>query len=211
MKNILFISLAMVLISLSACKKDKQEPMLIFKYTFDENGERLNNFGNPATIPAGNAAQTPDFQKLGIHSIELINYVVSLPTENTVLYKGETKEVNGVSGIDFSAEKIVSEGEVLVKIPIKDITPGTYNYLRNSLGYQNYKINFLYADSTLGNLNLVGNIASFVGYRTYITNFDLAGQNIDVNDMKDQGYFAFHIASPFPFTQTGSSTFYYGF
>lgn len=202
----LTIAIVAALILLSSCKdKDESEPMLIFKYTFDENGERLDNFGQPATIPAGNAAQTPDFHKLGVHSIELINYVVSLPTTSTVIYKGESVTVNGETAIDFDKQKMVADGEILVKIPIKDIEPGKYTYLRNSLGYQNYNIDFIYNDPTYGLFELNGEFASFVGFRTYIKNYTVGGETVTVNDNKMQGYWGFHVSEPVPTTLTGQS------
>ncbi|MCB9256171.1 MAG: hypothetical protein H6579_03480 [Chitinophagales bacterium] len=196
-----------ILSTMLACKKEEStsEPKLIFKYTFDENGERQDNFGESASIPAGNAAQTPEFSSLGVHSIELINYVVSLPTTSTVIYKGAEKTAGGQTGIDFDLEKLVSEGDVLVEIPIKNITPGTYTYLRNSLGYQNYKIDFLYNDPNFGAFNLQGDIASFVGYRTFISDFTVGGTTINVDSIVSQGFWAFHIEDPLPYTHVGQA------
>lgn len=194
-----------LMVGLSSCNKEEDGAYLVFKYTFDENGERLDNFGSPATLPIGHATQTPKFNELGVHSIELIDYVLSFPTNSTVVYKGEEKSVNGEVGIDFDLERIVREGEVLVKIPIKDITPGTYTYLRNSLGYQNYNIDFIFNEPTIGTLNLNAEIASFVGFKTFISNFSVGGASIDVNDIVNQGYWAFHIDQPFAITETGQA------
>ena len=206
--RITFLLLSM-LVLFGACTKEKEEtptgPYLIFKYTFDENGVRQDNFGDPAVVPSGHATQTPDFHKLGIHSIELIDYVLSFPTSSTVIYKGEEKSHNGEVGIDFSKEKIVEDGEVLVKIPISSITPGTYTYLRNSLGYQNYTIDFIYNDPTLGTLNLNAEMASFVGFKTYISDFNVGGATVNVNGIVDQGYWAYHIAQPVALTETGQA------
>jgi hypothetical protein len=199
---ILFLGVSLTLLS---CKKDEEEAMLIFEYTFDEQGTREDNFGNPSNIPSGNAAQTPDFNLLGVHSLELINYVVSLPTSSTVIYRGEEHTHNGQTGIDFNQQIIIGDGEVMVKIPISSITPGTYTYLRNSLGYQNYNIDFIYNEPTLGILNLNAQIASFVGFKTYITNFNVGGENIVVNDVISQGYWAFHVSSPVSITQSGQA------
>ena len=199
---LVFIGLSMALL---ACEKDKEEAMLVFKYTFDEQAAREDNFGNPSVIPAGNAAQTPDFNFLGVHSIELINYVVSLPSSSTVIYKGAEREHNGEMGIDFDQEIIVADGEVMVRIPISSITPGTYTYLRNSLGYQNYNIDFIYNHATLGTLNLNAEIASFVGFKTFISNFNVGGEQIVLNDIVDQGYWAFHVSSPVAITESGQA------
>lgn len=206
MRNyIAFILTLGLVFAISGCSKDKEEPMLVFKYTFDEQGERQDNFGNPASIPVNHAAQTPDFKALGVHSIELINAQPGLPTDQTIVYKGAETTFNGIEGIDFERELIVSEGEVLVRIPLSQITPGTYNYLRNSLGYQEYNIDFLYTDPNFGPMDLNGDIASFVGFKTYVSNFDLSGENIVVNDVVNQGFWAFHVSSPVAITQTGNA------
>jgi hypothetical protein len=205
-KFLAFLIFSLTILLISCKDKDEEnEPMLIFKYTFDEQGERLDNFGNPTTIPAGNAAQTPDFIELGVSSIELINYVVSLPTSSTIVYMGPQVEKNGVMAIDFDNEKIVKDGEVLVKIPLSQITPGSYTYLRNSLSYQHYNIDFLYNDVNLGALNLQGEIASFVGFKTFINDYQLGAEIIPVNSVVNQGYFGFHIDQPIPYTQTGNA------
>lgn len=200
--TILFLVLTATLIS---CKKDKDEALLVFKYTFDSQATREDNFGNPSVIASGNAAQTPDFNFLGVHSIELINYVVSLPSSSTVIYKGAERSFNGETGIDFEQEVIIGDGEILVKIPISSITPGSYTYLRNSLGYQNYNIDFIYTDASLGTLNLNAEIASFVGFKTFISNFKVGNETIVVNDMVDQGYWAFNVSSPVNITESGQA------
>ena len=48
-----------------------EEPHLIVKFQFDPNQVRLNNLGQPATIPSGHAAQSPDFRKISAHYFEL--------------------------------------------------------------------------------------------------------------------------------------------
>lgn len=200
-----FVLVATLTLGISSCGKEDKDPMLIFKYTFDETGERLDNFGNPASISLGHGVQTPNFKELGVHSIELINSTPGLPTDQTIVYKGAEKTHNGQEGIDFDQELIVKEGEVLVSIPLSSITPGTYNYLRNSLGYQNYAIDFLYMDPTFGPLDLQGTIASFVGFKTYISSFDINSETITVNDIVNQGYWAFNISNPVSVTQSGNA------
>jgi hypothetical protein len=44
---------------------------LIMKFHFDSTMTRLDNFGNPTTMPAGHAGQHPDFKGLSQHYIEL--------------------------------------------------------------------------------------------------------------------------------------------
>ncbi len=46
---------------------------LIMKFHFDSTMTRLDNFGNPTTMPAGHAGQHPDFKGLSQH------YIVTSP------------------------------------------------------------------------------------------------------------------------------------
>jgi hypothetical protein len=188
--------IASILIISCGKDKDENEPMLVVKYSFSNTQERLGNFGEPATIPDGHAAQSPVFHLLGVSSIELINAVNTLPTANTIIYMGEMTTDGGNLAIDFDKQLMVSHGEVLVKIPLKDITPGTYNYYRTSLGYQNYDINFIYNDATLGEMSFTGRIASFVGFNQYIRSFKVKNETVTVNANKLQGYFAYELQTP---------------
>ena len=63
-----------------------EEPHLIVKFQFDPNQVRLNNLGQPATIPSGHAAQSPDFRKISAHYFELAPTAYTQLTEGTVLY-----------------------------------------------------------------------------------------------------------------------------
>lgn len=59
-----------LLLALSfSCQKDdiSTEPNLIIKFKFDSNQVRLNNLGQPVTIPSGNAAQSPSFNSISAH------------------------------------------------------------------------------------------------------------------------------------------------
>jgi hypothetical protein len=53
----------------------------------------------------------------------------------------------------------------------------------------------------------VGTIASFIGFNTYITTFNINTQPIIVNDDKLQGYWGFETTIPFvgPYTVTGQA------
>ena len=76
MKYLKFVVLALLILSCT----DNNEPVnelvvpspanLIIKFKFDETQERLNNLGEPATIPVGNAAQSPIFAKMSANYIE---------------------------------------------------------------------------------------------------------------------------------------------
>ena len=48
-----------------------------------------------------------------------------------------------IAYIDFEKNTIVKNDSIFFKIPLKSVTPGTYEYVRVSLAYQNYEVKFL--------------------------------------------------------------------
>ena len=68
------------------------EPNLIIKLNFDAIQPRLDNLGQPATIPNGNATQTPLVQRMSA------NYIEFAPTATTLLVSN-TVEVEPVSPV----------------------------------------------------------------------------------------------------------------
>ena len=97
----------------------------------------------------------------------------------------------GSEAIDFDQALYAADGEVFYSIDLDDVTPGIYDYLRISLSYQNYTINFRAQD-----LDLTGTIASFVGSNTYIDSYTVNEQSVTVNENKLQGYWAFEADFP---------------
>lgn len=78
----------------SQCKKEvsTSDANLQFKFKFDPNQVRLNNIGQTASIPAGHAAQTPEFHEMSVHYIELAPSALTLLGAGAIVYKGaETK------------------------------------------------------------------------------------------------------------------------
>ncbi|MCI5058911.1 MAG: hypothetical protein MRY83_22545 [Flavobacteriales bacterium] len=169
-----------------SCTYDPISPKLIFKFKFDPNQERLDNFGNLAGVPAGHAAQTPRFNLMGAHYIELAdkNDIPAYSAEE--IYKGVTTTQGGSSAIDFDSAAYAGDDEVFYTIDLDNISPGTYKYLRISLSYQNYDIDF-----QSNGFNLQGTIASFVGANTYVRSYKVKDETINVNANKLQGYWAF--------------------
>jgi hypothetical protein len=96
---------------------------------------------------------------------------------------------NSTPAILFDQNVRVGDGETFFSIPITDVTPGTYEWLRVSLAYQNYDINYRVGPPSVPTTyDGVGTIAAFIGYRTYITNYIIKTQSIAVNAEKLQGY-----------------------
>ena len=144
MKKSCFILLLLITIvaPFFSCSEDKEdEPMLIIKFQFDPNQARLNNFGQPSTIAPGNAAQSPIFNTISAHYLEMAPNANTLLGAGTILYHAPETTMGGAVAIDFSKSKIVSQGETFIKIPLSQVTAGSYEWMRVSLSYQNYQIN----------------------------------------------------------------------
>ena len=62
-KIFIVILLSAAVLPFVSCSKDQDdtvnEPKLIIKFKFDPTQARLNNIGQPSTVAAGNAAQSP--------------------------------------------------------------------------------------------------------------------------------------------------------
>lgn len=191
MKKLAFILLSFITFSCTD-EDDKQvvveDPQLIIKFKFDPTQVRLNNLGQPSTVGAGNAAQSPIFNRISAHYLELTPNALTQVGQGTILYHAPETSLGGATAIDFSQAKIVGEGEAFLSIPLKNIPVGNYEYVRVSLSYQNYKINV-----RASGVDYVGTLASFVGYNNYITTHSINGNPFVVNDDKLQGYWAFGI------------------
>ncbi|OWY20913.1 hypothetical protein C7N43_31005 [Sphingobacteriales bacterium UPWRP_1] len=187
-KMLLVFFIALLLFS--ACSKETQNnpdgPNLIFTFKFDPNQERLNNFGQPAAIPAGHAAQTPVFNSISAHYAELTPNAFTQIGQGQVLYKAPETTAGGSTAIDFAKSTVVGQNEEFLSVPIKDIAPGSYPYIRISLAYQNYDIQV----SAMG-LTVTGTLASFIGFNTYISSFKVKNNTVAVNANKAQGYWGF--------------------
>jgi hypothetical protein len=191
-KSALFLSIALV--SMASCKKDEEPepeptpaaPKLIFKLAVDPNQVRLNNIGQPATLAVGHAAQNPQFNKISAHYLELSPGATTALGAGNVLYNGATTTFGGAEAIDFSQSTLVTPGQVFKEYTLANVTPGTYEYVRLSLSYQNYDINY----STSG-FDLSGTIASFLGFNTYIGSYQIKNSTQNVNANKLQGYWGF--------------------
>lgn len=204
----LFLALLTFSIFFHACKKDDTTtttvaPKLIFKYKFDSTQVRLDNLGNPATVPSGHAAQSPQFHKMSAHYIELAPTMYTPLGSGKVLYLAPETSAGGSTAIDFDQSVFAGDGETFFSIPLADITAGSYEYLRVSLAYQNYDVDFqVTLPAPIGTQNLTGRLASFVGYNTYIDCYTIQDSSVCVNANKLQGYWGFETAYN---VQTGSA------
>jgi hypothetical protein len=216
---VLLILLSITIFAFEACKKkevdEPETPLsptptptptpadarLIFKFKFDSMQVRLNAFGQPSIVPAGNAALSPIFNKMGAHYIELAQNAFTQLGSGRVLYYAPETTAGGATAIDFSKSVLKGQNEEFYSMKLKDITPGTYEWLRVSLAYQNYDIRY-----KSGSIYGTGTIASFIGYNTFITNYNIKTQNIAVNSNKLQGYWGFETTvAGMNYTSTGQA------
>jgi hypothetical protein len=180
---------------LSSCKDEDpqpvpRDPQLIFRFVFDSTQARLDNIGNPAVLPANHGAQSPRFNKMSAHYIELAQNAFTLLGSGEVVYHNEETTAGGATAIDFSKSNPVGNGEVFYSIPLNQVSPGSYEWLRVSLAYQNYDIRFRYSIGGF-NLDLTGTVASFIGYNTYLKQFKIKDSTVAVFGNRLQGYWAF--------------------
>lgn len=191
MKNLIFYTLLASLF-FSCSKEDStlsnNPPSLTVDFSFNTTQERLDNLGQPTGIAEGNAAQTPKVNGMSAHYIELAPDAFTPLGSGEVLYMGEETTLGGEKAIDFSKAKVVADRETFLEIPISQINPGTYEWVRISVSYQNGTIDVL-ADDNL----LTGSLVSFLGYNTFIQEVDVNGSNLAVNENKLQGFWVFEV------------------
>ena len=203
MKRIVGLFLILVSVfSFFSCEDSdgvSEEPHLIVKFQFDPNQVRLNNLGQPATIPTGHAAQSPDFSKISAHYFELAPTAYTQLGDGAILYHADETTAGGAVAIDFSKAVVVGEGEAFLKIPLSQVAQGNYEYVRVSLAYQEYTISVRNAGT-----DYLGKLASFVGYNSYITTHSIGNNSFPVNANRLQGYWAFAL-NDFPYATSGQA------
>lgn len=195
MQKTLFAALV-VLTSLSACHKNDPsgtDAQMKFQLKFDPAQERLNNLGLPATLPQGHAAQSPDFQQMSVHYIELAPSAFTQLGAGAVVYHAAETTAGGDNAVDFDKAAKAGNGEVLTTISLRDVPPGTYEWVRASVTYQNYNVKFnIRQIPVVGDLlQQSGTVASFVGFNTYLSTVTPRSKTLTVNDDKRQGFWAF--------------------
>jgi hypothetical protein len=167
-------------------------PKLIFKFKLDSNQTRLNNLGLLSTVPTTNAAQSPKFNGISAHYIEMAPTNSTQVGQGVVLYRAEETMCGGSNAIVFCKSVVAKDGDVFFSVPIASVTPGSYKWLRVSLAYQNYDVKV--KTSTAGVID--GTLASFVGFNTYLTKYKMHGAvmtpTLNGAGNKLQGYWGFY-------------------
>ena len=201
-KSVVLFTLILTMFTFLSCDNsdDKpEEPYLIVKFQFDSNQVRLNNLGQPSTVPSGNAAQSPVFNTISAHYFELAPNAYTQLGNGAVLYHAPETVAGGAIAIDFSKAILVSEGETFLKIPLSQVVRGNYEYVRVSLSYQDYNVSI-----RSNGADYSGRLTSFVGYNTYINTHFIGSNSFPVNANRLQGYWAFAL-NDFPYATFGQA------
>lgn len=171
-----------------SCTYPEEEtgPYLIVKVQFDSLQPRLNNFGQPASIPTDHWTQSPVFHGLSAHYLELAPNQYTQLQAGEIIYRGAETTQGGAMAAEFSKAVVKGNNEVFAKIPLKSIAAGNYEWLRVSVTYQNFDLKYKY-----NNIVSTGRLSSFVGWNTYISNHKIKNMTETINDDKLQGYWAF--------------------
>lgn len=186
-----------LLFLVSSCKKDNppaSNPELKFVFTFDTTQTRLDNLGNPSTIPAGNAAQHPDFEFIAAHYVELIPNPLTLLGEGEILFMSPIVTSGGDSAIDFNSLFLASAGDTFLSVPLSDISPGNYSHIRISVAYQQYSVD-VRVDTTVSTNPPIGfndfvktEVFSYLGFNNYIE-YALPDQRFSTFGNRLQGFY----------------------
>lgn len=170
---------------ISTSNEEATGPKINFVFKFDSTQARLNALAQPTSMPVGHAGQSPRFNTMSAHYVEIASSATTALGAGEILYKAPQVTTSGTVAIDFSNSKFAGNNEIFLSVPIKSIAAGTYNWLRVSLAYQNYNVYMYHSGHAID-----ATVASFIGFNTYITNYKVKDSIITVNGNKLQGYWA---------------------
>lgn len=190
LKYVLVVGLILTL-SCSEDNDDNQqpnpnEPNLVIKLKFDPNQVRLGNLGQPVSVAPGNAAQSPSINRMSANYIEFAPTALTALGTGEIIYEGTETSAGGSQAIDFQNAIFAGDNDTFLSIPLSQVSAGAYEWVRVSLAYQEGDIGLL-----VNGQDITGTLASFVGYNSYITSFNLNGSTIAVNGNRLQGFWAF--------------------
>lgn len=184
--------MASAVLFLASCQKNADDPTSVsgsakvnFIFKFDSTQQRLNAVGQPAPMPADNAGQSPRFNTMSAHYVELSPSAFTALGAGAVIYKAPEVTTGGSKAIDFTNSKFAGNNQTFLSVPVKSFTAGTYNWLRVSLAYQNYNIYMNALGQTID-----ATLASFIGFNTYLGSYKVKDSTVTVNANKLQGYWA---------------------
>ncbi|MBU3660567.1 MAG: hypothetical protein FGM14_11880 [Flavobacteriales bacterium] len=180
-----------LLLLLSACKKDEEfvtNSKLIIKLEIDSTQVRLGNNGEESTLPflGDKRGQHPKFNTISANYLELSSNPNTPLGGGVILYNSPETTLGGSKAIDISKAKTIVPGDVFLEIPIKNIPVGDYEWVRLSVCLQNYALRYYY-----DGIEYNGTMASFIGYKNYISSLLVKYQTLTVNSNQIQGFWAF--------------------
>jgi hypothetical protein len=185
------LAMAFAILLLQSCTKPGDVTPLAgtanvnFIFKFDSTQQRLDALGQPSGMPAGHKGQSPRFNTMSAHYVEITPSPFTALGAGAILYKAPQVTTGGATAIDFSNSKFAGNNQVFLSVPVKSFAAGTYTWLRVSLAYQNYNV---YMNST--GIPLDATIASFIGFNTYLSHYKVKDSTINVNANRLQGYWA---------------------
>jgi len=204
-------------VTLFSCTKDVSNnnggPRLVFVFHFDSTQARLNNVGQPSPMPAGHAGQHPKFNTMSAHYLELAPGPLTALGAGAVSYRAPETAVGGSNAIDFSKAAFAGQNQEFYSLPLSEVAPGSYEWLRLSLAYQNYDIKY-YVDTVISGIPIQGEfggtVASFIGFNTYISTYKIKQQQLQVNGNRRQGYWGFEtvinvLGQNYPLSSSGEA------
>jgi hypothetical protein len=164
-------------------------------------------------MAAGHAGQSPVFNKMSAHYVELAPTAFTGLGSGAVLYKAPETTEGGENAIDFEKASLAGNKEEFFSMPLKDIAAGNYQFLRISLAYQNFDVK-LFLDTAINGITirqeLPGTAAGFIGFNTYVKNLIVKTQSVPVNANKKQGFWGFETTASYggvsyPYSTTGQA------
>jgi hypothetical protein len=205
MKNKLSLFLiSLIIVALYSCSKSATTTptttttttaKINFIFKFDSTQVRLNSHGEPDTMAAGDAGQSPRFNLMSAHYLELSPNEYTALGAGDVLYTAPETTAGGDSAIDFSKSTFAGNNDTFLTVPLSSVKAGSYSWLRVSLAYQNYNVwvnintpipIYPYQFSAV----IDATVASFIGFDTYISSFKVKDSTVTVDANKLQGFWA---------------------
>jgi hypothetical protein len=150
---------------------------------------------------------------MSAHYIELTPTAFTALGSGAVLYRAPETTLGGSNAIDFEKSSLAGDNETFYSMPLKNVAPGTYEWVRVSLAYQNFNVKF-YVDTTISGITVKqqfpGTAAGFIGFNTYIKTLKIKDQSIVVNANKKQGFWGFetaitYLGTTYPYTTSGQA------
>jgi hypothetical protein len=176
---------------LSSCQKENNpgtgtgSANVNFIFKFDSSQQRLNALGQPTGMAAGHVGQSPRFNLMSAHYVEMTPSAFTALGAGAVLYKAPEVTTGGAKAIDFTNSKFAGNNQVFLSVPVTSFAAGTYTWLRVSLAYQNYNVYM-----NVSGQSIDATVASFIGYNTYLGSYKVKDSTVTINANKLQGYWA---------------------